>query len=48
MVPGITYDDHRSLSEHAQHVTRSSVIDSSEELLSGYVVKPLPKRLTER
>jgi len=48
MVPGITYDDHRSLSEHAQHVTRASVIDSSEELPSGYVVKPLPKRLIER
>lgn len=48
MVPGITYDDHRSLSEHAQHVTRASVIDSSEELPSGYAVKPLPKRLIER
>jgi hypothetical protein len=48
MVPGITYEDHRSLSEHAQHVTRSSVIDSSEELPSGYAVTPLPKRLTEQ
>ena len=48
MVPGITDEDHRSLSEHAQHVTRSSVIDSSEQLPSGYVVQPLPKRLTDR
>ena len=44
VVPGITYADHRALSEHAQHLTRFSVIDSSEELPSGYVVKPLPKR----
>ena len=42
MVPGISYADHRSLSEHARHVTRHSVIDSSEELPSGYVVAPLP------
>lgn len=44
VIPGISYDDHRRLSEHARHLTRFSVIDSSEELPSGYVVKPLPKR----
>ncbi len=48
MIPGITYADHRTLSEHAQRLTRYSVIDSSEELPSGYVVQPLPKRLTRR
>ncbi len=48
MIPGISYADHRALSEHARHVTRHSVIDSSEQLPSGYVVKPLPKRLTEQ
>jgi hypothetical protein len=44
IIPGISYADHRSLSEHAQHLTRFSVIDSSEELPTGYVVKPLPTR----
>jgi len=46
MLPGISDADHRMLSEHAQHVTRYSVIDSSEELPSGYAVTPLPSRLT--
>ena len=44
MIPGISYDDHRSLSPHAQHLTRFSVADSSEELPSGYTVAPLPTR----
>ena len=44
MIPGITYADHKKLSDHAQHLTRLSVIDSSEQLPGGYVVKPLPKR----
>ena len=48
IIPGITYADHRNLSEHAQRLTRYSVIDSSEELPSGYVVAPLPKRLARR
>jgi hypothetical protein len=46
-IPGITYDDYRKLSPHAQQLTRFSVIDSSEELPSGFAVKPLPKRLME-
>jgi ectoine hydroxylase-related dioxygenase (phytanoyl-CoA dioxygenase family) len=44
MIPGITYADHKKLSEHAQHLTRLSVTDSSEQLPGGYVVKPLPNR----
>ncbi len=44
MIPGITYADHKKLSDHAQHLTRLSVMDSSEQLPGGYVVKPLPKR----
>ena len=48
MVPGITYDDHRKLSEHARRVTRDSVIDSSETLPAGYAVTPLPARLTRK
>ncbi len=47
-IAGITYDDHRKLSPHAQYLTRFSVLDSSEELPSGFAVKPLPKRLTEQ
>ena len=46
IVAGIAYDDHRKLSAHAQHLTRFSVIDSSEELPIGFTVQPLPKRLT--
>ena len=44
VVPGITYADHKRLSEHAQHITRFSVIDSSEELPHGYVMQQLPQR----
>ena len=44
MIPGITYADHKKLSEHAQDLTRLSVMDSSEQLPAGYVVKPLPNR----
>lgn len=44
MIPGITYADHGTLSEHARYLTRFSVIDSSEELPSGYVVRTLRKR----
>jgi ectoine hydroxylase-related dioxygenase (phytanoyl-CoA dioxygenase family) len=47
IVPGITYADHKNLSAHAQRVTRFSVIDSSEDLPTGYRVTPIPKRLTE-
>jgi hypothetical protein len=44
LTPGISYHDHQKLSEHAQRLTRFHVIDSSEELPSGYEVKPLPQR----
>jgi ectoine hydroxylase-related dioxygenase (phytanoyl-CoA dioxygenase family) len=48
MVPGITASDRRKLSEHARHLTRYSVVDSAEELPNGYIVRPLPKRRTQR
>ncbi len=39
-IPGISFDDHRRLSDHARHITRHLVQDSSEALPSGYVVRP--------
>jgi hypothetical protein len=44
VVPGISYEDHRRLSEHAKRLTRFAVTDSSEHLPSGYIVEPLPSR----
>lgn len=41
IIPGITFDDRRQLSEHAQHLTQFSVLDSSEELPQGYTVRPI-------
>jgi ectoine hydroxylase-related dioxygenase (phytanoyl-CoA dioxygenase family) len=35
MVPGISYRDHKKLSERAQYLTRFCVADSSEELRTG-------------
>lgn len=35
IVPGITYHDHKRLSERAQYLTRFCVADSSEELPTG-------------
>jgi ectoine hydroxylase-related dioxygenase (phytanoyl-CoA dioxygenase family) len=35
IVPGITYHDHKRLSERAQYLTRFCVADSSEELRTG-------------
>ena len=35
MVPGISYADHRKLPERARQLTRYSVCDSSEELVTG-------------
>lgn len=35
MVPSISYQDYKKLSERAQQLTRFSVIDSSEELVTG-------------
>jgi ectoine hydroxylase-related dioxygenase (phytanoyl-CoA dioxygenase family) len=42
ILPGISYRDHRRLSEHAQRLTRFSVLDSSEELVTGYSVTRTP------
>lgn len=39
MVPGITYQDYKKLSEHAQRLVRFSVADSSEELLTGTTLR---------
>lgn len=36
VIPGISYADHRELSEHGQRLTRHLVADSSEELATGY------------
>ncbi|MDO9247314.1 MAG: phytanoyl-CoA dioxygenase family protein, partial [Phenylobacterium sp.] len=35
IVPGITYEDYRKLSEHAQRLVRHCVADSSETLVTG-------------
>jgi hypothetical protein len=44
-VPGISYEDHRRLSDHAQHITRYVVQDSSERLPSGYTLRqPVDRR----
>ena len=43
-VPGISYQDHQKLSDHAKRLTRFSVVDSSEELQTGYTVKRRPPR----
>ena len=40
MVPGISYDDWRTLSDHARRITRHLVQDSSEELRTGYSFVP--------
>lgn len=40
-VPGISYDDHRRLSDHGRHITRHLVQDSSEELQIGYDLRPI-------
>jgi ectoine hydroxylase-related dioxygenase (phytanoyl-CoA dioxygenase family) len=45
VIPGISYEDHRQLSDHAKRLTRFCVADSSEELETGYVFKRWnPKR----
>ncbi|MEM9035631.1 MAG: phytanoyl-CoA dioxygenase family protein [Actinomycetota bacterium] len=41
-LPDISYDDHRQLSEHARHVTRYNVLDSSQELQTGFVLGETP------
>lgn len=40
MIPGITKADHRKLSPFAQHLTRFSVADSSDELVTGFTLTP--------
>jgi hypothetical protein len=40
-IPGITYDDWQTLSDHARRITRHLVADSSEELRTGYSFSPL-------
>jgi ectoine hydroxylase-related dioxygenase (phytanoyl-CoA dioxygenase family) len=40
MLPGITKADHRRLSPFAQHLTRFSVADSSDDLITGYTLQP--------
>jgi hypothetical protein len=46
IVPGISYDDWRQLSDHARHLTRYCVADSSEELPAGFRLgrTPPPRR----
>lgn len=44
VVPGISAADHRTLSDHARHLTRFSVLDSAEELPTGYEVTPIRRR----
>jgi len=42
MVPGISYQDHKQMSERAQELTRYCVMDSSEQLPTGYVIGRTP------
>jgi hypothetical protein len=35
IVPGISYEDFKTLSDHAQRLVRHSVADSSESLVTG-------------
>jgi hypothetical protein len=44
IIPGISYEDHKKLSDRAQEITRFSVADSSEDLETGYVLSQLPAR----
>lgn len=39
LVPGISYHDHKKLSATAQRLTRFSVLDSSEELVTGTTLR---------
>ncbi|MFN8024670.1 MAG: phytanoyl-CoA dioxygenase family protein [Acidimicrobiales bacterium] len=44
MIPGISYQDWLSLSEHGRRITRHLVQDSSEELRTGWAFTPLTTR----
>ncbi len=39
MVPGISYQDYKKLSERAQQLVRHSVVDSSEQLVTGPILR---------
>jgi hypothetical protein len=39
LVPGISYQDYKKLSAHAQQLVRFSVMDSSEELVTGTTLR---------
>ncbi|MBT3625795.1 MAG: hypothetical protein HN526_17005, partial [Gammaproteobacteria bacterium] len=39
LVPGISYQDYNKLSAHAQQLVRFSVMDSSEELVTGTTLR---------
>ena len=39
LVPGISYQDYKKLSVHAQQLVRFSVMDSSEELVTGTTLR---------
>lgn len=39
MVPGISFQDYKKLSERAQQLVRHSVVDSSEELITGPILR---------
>ena len=43
--PGMTYAQHRELSDHGRRITRDHVIDSSEELPSGIHLNTTPPRM---
>lgn len=40
MIAGISKAAHRALPPFAQHLTRFSVADSSEELITGFTLAP--------
>lgn len=43
VIPGISHHDYRNLSEHAQRVAAFSVLDSSEELVTGLQLGTTPR-----
>jgi ectoine hydroxylase-related dioxygenase (phytanoyl-CoA dioxygenase family) len=40
IIPGITKADHRTLSPHAQRITRFCVADSNDDLVTGLALRP--------
>jgi len=45
ILPCITTHDHRRLSPHTRAVTRFSVVDSADELRTGFELTPTPPSL---